>query len=219
MGRPGGGSTFDARAPTRRCPGRSGRGWCRIGSAPERAARGREPRDRAPGGTRAPRGRSSRGPGLRARLPADDADADRPGHPRRIDPCPLVEGARRSRARRARRADGRPARGPGRGCVREARGRRPGRRGPPAAAPADRGSDQRRDRGGAAARRGGRRPGAQVDARQLRGRARGHHRELRGHPVRPERQRVRRRVHASRRGRATAALARQHQQPGRPRAG
>ena len=48
----------------------------------------------------------ARGPGVRPRLPPDDAGQDRAGHRRRIDPCPVAHRAGRPPAGRAGGADG-----------------------------------------------------------------------------------------------------------------
>ena len=96
-----------------------------------------------------------------AGLPPGDAVADGPGHRRREDPRRLADRPGRTRARRARRTDG-----PDRRADRPSPDPRPSiRRGvdehrAPAAAAADRGPDQRRDRGRARLHRGTRSPAA-----------------------------------------------------------
>ena len=104
---------------------------CGLPGPPGRAPRGRQPGDRHPGGPGRLRRGAAGGPGIRPRLPPVHAVQDRAGNGRRIDPRSMAHRARRARARRAGRPDGRARprrRGRHRAGVRgAARPARPGR--------------------------------------------------------------------------------------------
>ena len=109
VGRAGRRRAGHGRPRARRHPGRRHGRRCGPRGPPGRAPRGRQPGDRHPGGPGPARRGAAGGPGVRPGLPPVDAVQDRPGNGGRGDPRPMAHRARRARARRAGRPDGRAA--------------------------------------------------------------------------------------------------------------